>query len=35
MSAGEDETLGVFNRTLYDAIKEGLDALAAVKAVSE
>lgn len=32
MSAGEDDALGVFNRTLYEAIQRGDDAVAAVRA---
>ena len=35
LSAGEDESLGLFNRTLYDAIHRGTDAKAAVQAVSK
>lgn len=35
MSAGEDESLGAFNRTLYDAIHLGQDAQAAVHRVSK
>lgn len=35
MSAGEDESLGAFNRTLYNAIRQGQDAKAAVQRVSK
>jgi hypothetical protein len=34
MSAGEDGSLAVFNRTLYDAVKQGIDAKLAVQAAS-